>query len=118
MSKIRFLADEDLRRSIVLATRRLEPALEIIRGQDLGLSGKTDADVLELASVHGYVVVTHDIATMPVALDARLRSGLHSGGLLLAPQFKSSRSIAESLVLIWSASESEEYIDRVFYLPL
>jgi hypothetical protein len=118
MSAIRFLADEDLRRAIVVAVRRLEPALEFDRGQELGLGGRSDADVLEYASLNGYLLVSHDVTTMPVVFGARLKEGRATSGLLLAPQSKSTRAVAESLVLIWSASNMDEYTNRIVYLPI
>ena len=47
MSAPRFLADEDLRFDIVLATRRFEPALEFLNVVEMGLSGKDDLEILE-----------------------------------------------------------------------
>ncbi len=118
MSAVRFLADEDLRRSIVLATARLEPAIQFHLARDVGLSGRTDADVLAFADAEGYLVVSHDVNTMPAAAAARQGAGQDFSGLLLAPQDKPTRAIAESLVLIWSASSPEEYKNRVIFLPI
>jgi hypothetical protein len=49
MSRPRFLADEDLRFEIVLAVRRLEPAIDIVTIVELRRSGLPDAEVLENA---------------------------------------------------------------------
>jgi len=47
MNQIRYLADEDLRFQIVEAVRRLEPAIDISTVQEMGMSGDSDADLLE-----------------------------------------------------------------------
>jgi hypothetical protein len=118
MSTPRFLADEDLRRAIVRATRRLEPALEFAVVQDVGLSGVADAQVLEFANLNGWLVVSHDVNTMAAAAKARMANGQQVAGLFLAPQSRAVRAVAESLVLIWAASQAEEWQDRIIYLPM
>jgi Domain of unknown function (DUF5615) len=114
----RFLADEDLRRSIVLAVRRLEPAVEFTTVQDVGLSTAEDADVLEFAQANRWLVVSHDVNTMKAAAEARVAAGLAMAGLFLVPQSRPTRPVAESLVLIWSASQAEEWQGRIVYLPV
>lgn len=118
MSVCRFLADEDLRFEIVSATRRLEPALWFKTVLETGLSGASDRDVLAHADGRGLAVVSHDVNTMKAAAEKRIRDGIGIGGLFLAPQSRRTRPVADSLVLIWSASQAEEWRDRIVYLPL
>jgi hypothetical protein len=118
MSTPRFLADEDLRRAIVTATRRLEPTLEFAIAQDVGLQGVPDPEVLEFANANGLLVVSHDVNTMKAAAEARIADGRGVSGLFLAPQRHPVRAVAESLVLIWAASQAEEWGDRIQYLPI
>jgi hypothetical protein len=114
----RFLADEDLRHAIVRATRRFDPVLEFSTATEVGLSGALDPAVLEFARTNRWLVVSHDVNTMKAAAEAHIAAGHGISGLLLAPQFRATRPIAESLVLIWAASEAEEWRDRIVYLPL
>jgi predicted nuclease of predicted toxin-antitoxin system len=116
MSTVRFLADEDLRRAIVLATVRVEPAVEFVRAQDVDLSGRQDAEVLQFATANGFCVVSHDVNTMPGAA-AELQAKGDCCGPLLVAQDKPTRAVAESLVLIWSAAQAEELRNVVLYLP-
>jgi hypothetical protein len=118
MSRPRFLADEDLRYSIVKAVRQLEPTLEIRTVIEEGQSSATDADVLEYAWQHSWIVVSHDVSTMKAAAEERLQAGEHIHGLFLAAQSRRTRVITDSLILIWSASEFAEWQDRIVYLPL
>ena len=52
MSRPRFLADEDLRHSIVQAIRRIETQLAITTIIEAGLSAASDVEVLEYAWQH------------------------------------------------------------------
>ena len=118
MATPRFLADEDLRYPIVKAVRRREPALEFATVIDLGLAKSTDAKVLEYTSDNGWLVVSHDVNTMKASGEQRLATGHRLSGLFLVPQTRSTREVAESLILIWAASRLEEWQDRIVYLPL
>ena len=98
MTTPRFLADEDLRRSLVLATRRAAPALQFARAQDLSLSGASDPELLEFAHVNGWLVVSHDVNTMKAVAEARVAATAGISGLFLVPQSRPTRVIAQSLV--------------------
>src|SRR5687768_11564072 len=101
MSRPRFLADEDLRFEIVLAVRRLEPAIEITTVVESGRSGATDAEVLEFAKAQGLIVISHDVNTLRAEAEQRVADGRGVAGVLLAPQRQPTRAVAESLVLLW-----------------
>lgn len=118
MSPPRFLADEDLRHSIVRAIRRLAPELIITTVVETGLSSASDEAVLAYAWQHHFLILSHDVNTMKFFAEQRItvENGMH--GLFLVPQNRPTRTIAESVVLIWSASEFEEWRDRIVYLPL
>lgn len=118
MSRPRYLADNDLNDAIVVGTRRREPAAEFARLRDLGLVTWSDAEVLEFAAAENWIVVSHDVNTMRDAAYNRLKAGLVMHGLLLASQRSSMSSIIESLLLIWAASEAEEWTGQIEFLPL
>jgi hypothetical protein len=118
VSRPRFLADEDLRSDIVAATRRLEPSIEFTTVGELGWNGRPDPEVLGLAAEAGWLIVSHDVNTMTAHAKARIAAGEPMAGLLLAPQFRGTREIAESLVVIWSASEMTEWAGRTAFLPI
>jgi hypothetical protein len=118
MSRPQFLADEDLRGSIVRAVRRIAPTLEIVTIVEANLSSASDEEVLEFAWNNKLLLVSHDVNTMKTFAQRRIADGHGIRGLFLAPQRRAIRLIAESLVLIWEASELEEWRDRIVYLPL
>lgn len=118
MSRPRFLADEDLRRGIVHAVRRLEPSVSFNTVVDEGLSGTNDEGVLDFAQVDRWLIVSHDVNTMKAVAERRVADGRSVHGLFLVPQSRPTRPVAESLVLIWLESEFEEWKDKIVYLPL
>lgn len=117
MIRPRFLADEDLRFEIVLAVRRLEPVLEITTVQELAREGLTDDDQLEFAQREGYILVSHDVNTLRGLANARVSDGRGVGGVLLTAQSNPTREVAETIVLIWGASDASEWHDRVVFIP-
>ena len=118
MSRPRFLADHDLNEHSVSGVLRREPALEWVRVRDVEMSERTDAEVVAYAADHGFLVVSHDINTMPSAAYARMIAGQKMSGLLMVKQSDPVGPVIASLVLIWSASEPEEWENYVCFLPL
>jgi hypothetical protein len=82
------------------------------------LQEEPDQRILEYAEARGLLVVLHDVNTMPAAAYARLSAGKSFPGLLMVQQTLPIAPMIESLVLIWSDSELEEWEDQVVYLPL
>lgn len=118
MSRPRFLADNDVKDAIVDGVLRREPAAEFRLARDEGVADKPDPEVLEFAATHGLIVVSHDESTMTDHAADRIRAGLPMPGLLVVPQSPPVRPVIDDLVMIWSASEAEEWVDRVEFLPL
>ena len=117
MSRPRFLADHDLNEHIIDGLLRREPAIEFIRSRDIGLGDAPDEQVLEYAAAHGMLVVSHDLNTMPAQAYARIARDQPMVGLLMVQQLHPIALIIESLLLIWSASEAEEWQNQVRFLP-
>ena len=117
MSRPRFLADHDLNEHIVHGVLRREPAIEFIRAHDVGMHERSDAAVLEYAAEHQMIVVSHDVNTMPANAYTRIRAGMPGTGLLMVKQSDPVGMIIDDLMLIWSASEAEEWQNVVGFLP-
>lgn len=118
MSRPRFLADNDLNDAIVRGTLRREPAIEFPRLRELGLERLPDADVLRFDAREGWIVVSHDVNSMTAAAYLLLADHEPIRGLLLVHQTTAVAPILDCLILIWSASEAEEWIGLVEFLPL
>ncbi len=118
MSRPRFLADHDLNEPIIDGVQRREPALEFIRARDVGMSDQEDAVVLAFAAEQGFIVVSHDVNTMPSAANRIIDAAGEMYGLLMVQQTKPIGPVIESLVLIWAATEAEEWPGQIRFLPL
>ena len=117
--KVRFQADNDLRRDIVTATLRRERKIDFKTAQDAGLEGLDDEQVLARAAAEGRVLVTHDKRTMRHHLEQFLRAGHRSPGVLVVvPQDAPLILVVDSLELIWAASEPEEWENVMTFIPL
>jgi len=61
---IRFLADENFNHQIVRGILRQNSQIDVVRVQDVGLSGVDDPAVLAWAAQEGRIVLTHDVAKL------------------------------------------------------
>lgn len=61
---LRLAADENFNNDIVRGLWRRKSELDIVRIQDVGLSGADDPTVLEWAARERRVLLTHDVTTM------------------------------------------------------
>jgi hypothetical protein len=82
---------------------------------------QADADlnqtILLAAATAGRLLVTHDIRTMPRHFAAFIQSKA-SPGVVLVPQHLSVADAVEQLLLIWAASDPDDWINRICSLPL
>lgn len=117
MSRPRFLADHDVNEHIVTGVLRQEPMVTFLRVRDLGMSDRPDDEVLDRAEREGLLLVSHDVNTMPAAAYARLSRSQSFPGLFMVQQSSPIGPVIENLVLIWAASELEEWQNQVMFLP-
>lgn len=115
--KVQFQADADLNEILIKAALRREPAIDFQTAQAARLAGLNDRDVLALAARSGRLLATHDRRTMPKHF-AEFIATETSAGVLIIPQKLPVTSIVEDLILIWAASEAEEWRNRIYLLPL
>lgn len=111
------MADEDLHGNIVAAVRRMEPGVDLLTVVEAGKSGAADVEILDFADVEQRLLVSHDVTTMKAAAERRIADGVGTTGLLLATQDKPTKDVADSLLLIWAATEADEWRDRIVFLP-
>jgi hypothetical protein len=117
MTKVRFQADADLNIIIVLGTLRAEPTIDFQTAVAAGLRGRPDPEVLAIAASEGRILLTHDHRTMPGHFGEFI-SGGPSPGVFVIPQNVPVIEAIDELVMIWAASEAEEWTNRICYLPL
>ena len=119
---VAFLLDEHVPASVVGALAGIEPAIRVrLVGQDDDVPPKRtpDPQLLTFAEDNGFALVTFDNETMPDHVAAHLAAGRHTWGVFIFPNGNdlSAGRIADQLVMIWAASERDEWIDRYEYLP-
>jgi Domain of unknown function (DUF5615) len=114
---VRFQADADFNQIIVAAVIRRTPEIDFRTAMAAGLAGVDDAAVLAIAAQDERILVTHDQTTMPTHFGVFTRSKT-SPGLIVVPQSLAIREAADSLILIWAATEPEEWTNRIAYLPI
>ena len=115
--RVRFLADANLDQDIVSGILRREPAVDFELPQSVIPEGMTDSQVLAVAASLGRILVTHDIRTMPRHFGDFV-SGNDCPGLILIPRSMPIAQAIEEILLIWQASEAEEWINLFRRLPL
>src|SRR5258708_621782 len=114
--KIRFQADADLNKIILQAVIRREPNIDFLTAEAADLVGLKDPEVLTVAAKEGRVLVSHDQKTIPGHFSEFIVH-TQSPGLLLIPQHFPIAAAMEDILLIWFASEAEEWVNRIRYLP-
>ena len=115
---IKFVADENFRDNIINGLREREPLVDLVRVQDIGLANTPDPEILEWAANTGRIVLTHDVATMPVHATDRMNEGFPMQGLFLIPQSRLTGEIIDELQLIMECSLAGEWAGQIRYLPL
>ncbi len=114
---VRFQADANLNQIILLAVRRREPAVDFQTALEAGLAGLNDPEVLAFAARERRILVTHDRKTMPRHFFEFISTET-SAGVLIIPQYVSVAAAVDDLLLIWYATEAEEWINQIRSLPL
>lgn len=99
---LRLLADEDFDNTILRGVLRQLPDADIVRVQDVGLSGQHDIVVLAWAAKENRVLLTHDVNTLKSYAYSRVEEGLSMPGVFVVRQ-----------TLHWLCSGSHSTLSRV-----
>jgi hypothetical protein len=113
----RYQADADFNHKIVLALRRREPAIDFMDARHGGVIGAPDSDVLRISADSDRILVSHDRKTMPAHF-ARFVQNSSSPGLIIVAQTLDIGAAVEDLLLIWAATDAEDWRDQIGFLPL
>jgi len=115
--KIRFQADADFNEDIVAGVLRRLPEIDFQTANEAELARLSDHEVLAKAAAEGRILITHDRKTVPLHF-ARFIQIRSSPGVLVVSQKAEILRIIEDLILIWFASDAEEYTNSIRTLPL
>jgi len=115
---LRFVADENFNGAIFRGLHRQRPALDLVRVQDIGLSGINDPDLLAWAANEQRVILTHDVTTLREFAEDRVRARLPMPGVFEVGEHVSIREAIEDLLLIAECSVEGEWEGQIRFLPL
>lgn len=115
---IRFLADENLNNDIMRGVNRRNTSIDIVRVQDVGLTGADDPDVLKWAAQENRILLSHDVATITKYAYQRIESGQSMPGVIEISQSLSIGLAIDDIVLLADASLDSEWNNQILYLPL
>jgi hypothetical protein len=115
--RVRFQADADLDGRIIRGLRRVALEIDIRTSGDASLAGLGDPEVLRIAADSGRILVSQDRRTMPAHF-ARFTSDAQSPGVILLREAIPISNAIEELALIWNATEAEEWVNRIVWIPL
>ncbi|MDY7039358.1 MAG: DUF5615 family PIN-like protein [Chloroflexota bacterium] len=120
MTPPRFLLDEHILQATQSQLLRLDAEIDVLAvGQPLAPpKGTSDPDILVWIEKRGYILVTANRRTISEHVRAHYAAGRSIPGILLLKRGVSLGQVIEQLYLLWAASDAEEYVDRILYLPL
>jgi predicted nuclease of predicted toxin-antitoxin system len=103
-------ADEDVARALIAA------GVNVVTVTDLGRKGLADEEQLRFATRQSRILYTTDHDYLRLAADFQRRGENFAGIAYHAPATRSKRQIIDALILIDSALQDSEMINRVEYL--
>ena len=113
----RFLADADFNHKIVVGLRRREPSIDFAGANEGSVVGLSDPEVIGIAADSGRILVSHDRKTMPGHF-SRFREERSGAGIIIVSQDLDIGAAIEDLLLIWAATDSEEWLNHLGFIPL
>ena len=115
---LRLLADENFNNDILRGLLRRQPDLDIVRVQDVGLSGADDRAVLDWAANAGCVVLTHDVNTITRYAYERVEAKHPMSGVFEINRKIPIGLVIEDILLLAECSLENEWEGQVRYFPL
>ncbi|MGB9181072.1 MAG: DUF5615 family PIN-like protein [Pyrinomonadaceae bacterium] len=113
-----FAADENFNNDILRGIRRRNSNIDIVRVQDVGLSGADDPSVLEWAAQQNRVLLTHDVKTITRYAYERTQAGQTMPGVFEVSRLIAANAVIEEILLLAECSLEGEWEGQVRYLPL
>jgi hypothetical protein len=115
---LQLAADENFNNNIVRGVLRRKPDTDIVRVQDVGLSGADDPRILNWAAQEGRVLLTHDVSTITKFAYERIEAGQAMPGVFEVSRTAPIGPVIDDLVLLIESSLEGEWEGQVINLPL
>ncbi|MDJ1169812.1 DUF5615 family PIN-like protein [Roseofilum sp. BLCC_M154] len=114
---LKLLADENFDNAIIRGLLRRNCNIDVVRVQDVGLSGIDDPTILEWAADRDRVLLTHDVATITRYAYERIEQNLPMAGVIEIPMGASIGQAIEDILLLLECSIEDEIAGQIHYLP-
>jgi hypothetical protein len=114
---LRLLTDECLDGRLTRGLAQHYPEIDCRRVQDTAAFQKDDAEVLEFAARENRILVTHDLATIPVHAMERVALSLPMPGVIAVSSSETIATMLSEIALVATCMEPAEMHERVLYLP-
>ena len=115
---LKLLADENFDNTIIRGLLRRNAGTDIVRVQDVALSGKDDPTVLTWAAQEHRVLLTHDVATITKYAYERMANGYAMPGVIEVKTAAPVGQIIEDILIILECIATGELEGQILYLPL
>ncbi len=115
--RVKFQADADLDVRIIQGLKRRIPEVDFRTSTEARLAGLPDPEVLRIAAEANRILVSHDEGTMPGHFTVFVAKRASPGVIIVSQEAPLAAAI-EELLLIWTASQAEEWQNRLVWLPL
>jgi hypothetical protein len=112
-----FQADADFNEIILKALLRRESSINFQTATSANFEGADDLHVLSFAALSNRILVTHDQRTIPYHFAEFIESQT-SSGVIVVPKRLPPHKVVDDLLLIYLATELEEWQNRILVLPI
>jgi len=110
---IRFLVDENFNNHIIRGVKLRNSKIDILRVQDVGLSGEDDPIVLEFAMKENLILLTHDVETIPRFAYERIIAGKEMPAIFIIKQDILISQVIENILLIFECCNEDELKNNI-----
>jgi hypothetical protein len=91
--------------------------MDFISAKEAQLEGVSDPDFLTVAAREDRGVLTSDLKTMPRHFGDFLQTHGHAPGVFLVKQKAPLADVIDDLVMVWAASDADEWRNRIIDIP-
>ena len=116
---VRLLLDENLSPRLKVALLRYNPAIDVLRvgDEDAPSFGTSDPEILSYLERTQRLLVTDNRNSIPDHAADHLAAGGHHWGIFEIRAEATMGEVLETLYLVFEASEAEEWVDQLRWIP-
>ena len=115
---MKYAADENFNRRILVGLRARLPELDIIRIQDTEMYQAPDPELLEWVATEKRILLTHDVKTIPAYVYERVRLGQPVPGIIEVHDDTPIGQAIDDLEILIGAGTPQDFENQVKYVPI